>query len=275
MVSLIVASLNTASTIQRCLDSIANQTFDDFELLVVDGGSTDSTVQTLVRYGKVFGPKLFWTSEPDQNLAEAWNKAVKRATGQWLLFLGADDSLSAPEILNRIVARLKLANPIYSVAYGAVAMTNAEGRIVEWRNYTWSPTKFRHFVENLPHSGVFHHRSLFARYGPFDSSFGNTLDYEFLLRALAKSEPLSLSGIVVANSQIGGVSTDHRRKLQAIEERIHIARFHMGRLPPIMYWWIAKTFASWLIFRLGGERIHFLATNLYRQLISGRPRLQR
>ncbi len=273
-ISIVVASLNAAHTIRRCLDSIARQHLEDFEVLVVDGGSTDGTVDTLRLYSEVLGSRLLWTSEPDCGLADAWNKGVRLARGSWIIFLGADDRLSSPDVLSRVAPCLEGAFPRYRVVYGSVAMINAGGQITEWRDYDWSPARFRNCVENLPHSAVFHHSSLFSRLGPFDGSLPSTPDYDFLLRALRESAPLHLSDVVVADAQIGGLSTDPRRRLEAIRERIRIGRRHLGRLPPMMYWWIAKTFASWLIFQLGGESSLFMATNCYRSLLK-RPPLRR
>ncbi len=242
---------------------------------MADGGSTDGTVEILRRYGTLMGSRLTWTSEPDRGLADAWNKAVYHAGGDWLIFLGADDALSAPDVLSRIAPRLAGAFPEYSVVYGIVAMTDLAGRVVEYLDRPWSPAKFRGCVANLPHSAVFHHRSLFDRHGPFDGSFTVTLDYDFLLRDLMEAVPLQIEGLVVTNAQIGGVSTDYHHRLRAIGEHIRLCRRHIGRIPPMMYWWLAKAWGSWLLYQLGGDRLVFPVTNFYRGLVNGRPPLRR
>jgi glycosyltransferase involved in cell wall biosynthesis len=275
MITIIVACLNSAPYIGRCLKSIASQDFAGNEVVVVDGGSTDATVEILRRYGKMMGSRLRWISEPDRGLADAWNKAVYRARGDWLIFLGADDALSASDVLSRVVPRLVEASPQYSVVYGVVARTDLTGRIVEYLDQPWSPAKFRGCIANLPHSAVFHHRSLFDRYGPFDGSFGIALDYDFLLRSLMETMPLQIDGLVVTHAQIGGLSTDYCHRLQAVSEHIQLCYRHVGRIPTMMYWWATKTWVSWLLYQLGGDRLVFTATNLYRRFVNGRPLLRR
>ena len=242
---------------------------------MADGGSTDGTVEILGRYTTAMANKLTWMSRPDQGLADAWNKAVSQARGDWLIFLGADDVLSARDVLSRAEPHLSRAFPEHSVVYGSVAMTDASGHVVEYLDQPWSPTKFRGCVANLPHSAVFHHRSHFARYGPFDGSFAITLDYDFLLRVLKDATPLHIEGFVVTNAQIGGVSTDYRHRARAIDEHIRLCRRHIGRIPPRMYWWLAKAWGSWLLYQLGGDRLVFSVTNFYRRLVKGRPPLRR
>lgn len=273
-ITVIVACQNSDAYIGRCMESIANQDHSDVEVVVADGGSTDGTVRILQRYAEKMGTRFSWVSEPDQGLADAWNKAVGRSTGDWLIFLGADDTLSAPNVMSRASARLSGAFPEYSVAYGSVAMTDPDGHVVEYFDPPWSPAKFRGCIENLPHAAVFHHRSLFARCGPFDRSFAITLDYDFLLRELTHSAPLHIEGLVVTNVQIGGVSTDYHHRPRAIAEHIRLSRHHIGRIQPIMYWWMVKAWGSWLLYQVGGARLVFSATNSYRRLVGGRPPLR-
>jgi glycosyltransferase involved in cell wall biosynthesis len=241
---------------------------------VVDVGSTDGTVEILQRYGSVMGSRLTWTSEPDEGLADAWNKAVHRARGDWLIFLGADDGLSAPDVLSRVALRLVGAFPEYSIVYGIVSKTGLSGHVVEYLDQPWSPAKFRGCVANLPHSAVFHHRSLFERHGSFDGSFMLALDYDFLLRALMDKVPLRLEGLVITNAQIGGVSTNYRHQLRAVREHIRLCRRHIGWTPPAMYWWVAKTWGIWLLYQLGGDRLVFASTNFYCSLVNGHAPLR-
>src|SRR5215475_3350080 len=92
--TLILACLDAGPLLQRCLDSIARQDHGDIEVIVADGGSRDGTVAML--QGWQAGPvaSFQWFSEPDRGIADAWNKAVPRAGGEWVLFLGADDVLA-------------------------------------------------------------------------------------------------------------------------------------------------------------------------------------
>jgi glycosyltransferase involved in cell wall biosynthesis len=93
MISVIVAVFNGAKTLQQCIDSVAGQTYPHKELIVIDGGSIDGTREIL----EGDATKLaYWVSEPDRGIYHAWNKALARARGDWICFLGADDYLWSP-----------------------------------------------------------------------------------------------------------------------------------------------------------------------------------
>ena len=105
-ISIIVACLNAARLLSRCLESIASQDYEDIELVVADGGSRDGTLEDVNGYRSRMDDSLRLFSEKDCGIADAWNKAVALANGDWLLFLGADDSLAAPDVISRAVSYL-------------------------------------------------------------------------------------------------------------------------------------------------------------------------
>jgi len=89
-ISIIIVTRNASETLQNCLDSIYRQTHAGIEIIIIDGDSTDDTVEIL----KKNSPRIaFWKSEPDEGIYDAMNKAVTYATGNWVYFLGADDEL--------------------------------------------------------------------------------------------------------------------------------------------------------------------------------------
>lgn len=91
-ISIVTVVLNAAATLERAILSVVNQDFDDFEYVVIDGGSTDGSVDIIRRYE----PKIaYWRTEADDGLYDAMNKAVRVCRGRWILFLGADDVLVA------------------------------------------------------------------------------------------------------------------------------------------------------------------------------------
>jgi glycosyltransferase involved in cell wall biosynthesis len=97
-VSVVVAVFNGVDTLQRALDSLFAQTYRDWELVVIDGGSTDGSVAILERASDRIS---YWVSEPDRGIYDAWNKALSRLRGQWVVFLGADDYLADRSVLAR------------------------------------------------------------------------------------------------------------------------------------------------------------------------------
>ena len=88
LVSIIIAVYNGANTLQDCLDSIKQQTYQNIELIIIDGGSTDATIDVLNEYDAQIS---YWISEPDDGIYNAWNKGVVQAKGEWICFLGADE----------------------------------------------------------------------------------------------------------------------------------------------------------------------------------------
>src|ERR1700730_11011275 len=89
-ISIIIVTYNAENTLQRCLDSIYIQAYPEIEIIVIDGNSTDNTVEILKRNSSRIA---FWKSEPDEGIYDAMNKAIKHITGKWVYFLGADDEL--------------------------------------------------------------------------------------------------------------------------------------------------------------------------------------
>jgi glycosyltransferase involved in cell wall biosynthesis len=229
--SVIVAVLNAAATLPRCLDSVVWQTLPDWELIVMDGGSTDGTQTIIERYGPSIA---HWESAPDHGISHAWNKALRRARGAWMLFLGADDRLADEHVLERAHAELgREGNP--RVVYGSVTMLDRAGRVVATAGRTWEEAG-RDFLRRntIPHQGVFHHRSLFERHGEFDESFRVLGDYELLLRELKTERPRFLSDLTVVEMGAGGVSQQERNHYLATRELLRAQRKNgLTRMP---YW---------------------------------------
>lgn len=128
MFSIIIPTLNVAAVLPACLDSIARQTCGDFELVLVDGGSTDETLDIANIFAPNLGERLIIHRDTDQGVYDAMNRGVDLATGTWLLFLGADDSLYEADTLARVAAFIGEHEPS-DLVYGDVIMrsTNSAG----------------------------------------------------------------------------------------------------------------------------------------------------
>lgn len=248
----------------RCLDSIADQTFADIEVIVADGASSDASIEILRRYGTSLGGALVWFSEPDNGIADAWNKAVARATGDWILFLGADDALASPAVISDAASRLATAGQDCRIAYGRVLLVDEDGRVRETLGRTWSARDFRRCRFNLPHQGVFHRRSLFAGGARFDTSYAIVSDFDFLLRELMFAEPLDIGDLAVCRMGAGGISNRPQHAPRGIAEQIRLYRRHVGGTSPILYWDLTKAWIKVGLWLLGGEALVFRARDLYR-----------
>jgi glycosyltransferase involved in cell wall biosynthesis len=272
LITVVIACLNASDLLPRCLDSILDQDYPHFEVVVADGGSSDGTTEILRRYAVDHGSRLSWASEPDSGIGNAWNKAVDRCRGDWLLFLGADDSLASRTMLSSIAPTLSATDR--RIVYGDVELRDREGAAVGRIAEPWSPAEFRGCRRSLPHQAVFHHRLLFSTHGRFDERLRITSDYDFLLRELMHGEPLYLPGLTVANMQIGGASGTRRNIHRLVLEHLRLFRRHVGGIPIVLSWWLIKSVGITMLYNIGGDHLALRATNLYRHLVGGRRPLK-
>ncbi len=224
-ISVIVAAFNASSTIEACFDSVLGQDHTALELIVVDGGSTDGTVDIIARLA---GRLAWWTSEPDDGVYDAWNKALSRVTGDWVIFLGADDAFDSPRVLAAMAPHLADAAGRYRVVYAGVDVVADDGSLIRRVGDPWriARPEFRERMA-IPHQGVFHHRSLFATIGVFDATYRITGDYELLLRELLEHDALFVPGLVVTRMGAGGLSDNPRTMARHVRET-HRARYEHG-----------------------------------------------
>ena len=194
-VSVIVAALNAAASLPRCIDSVSNQDGVTTELIVIDGGSQDRTAQIL--QGST-GSVDYWESEPDRGVYHAWNKALRRATGTWVCFLGADDRLAEPTTLKSLVEageREEAGLVCSRVRYEAFEKS---GDLVIGQPWSWS--KMVSFM-CVAHPGLLHRRTLFEQLGEFSEEYRIAGDYEFLLRL---GEKVSAAFVDEVSVNVGG-----------------------------------------------------------------------
>ena len=267
--TIIVAVYNGEKTLQQCIDSVANQTYPNKELIIIDGGSTDATVWILqANQSKIAA----WISEPDQGICDAWNKGIVRAKGDWICFLGADDYLWDETVLARIAAKLAELPPDIRVAYGRVMISSQSGQPLRLRGRPWNNVKRRIKQKmGIPHQGAMHRRDLFDDHGLFDLSFKIVGDYDFLLRELHNKDAAYLDDIIVSGMRVGGISNSiHNSKLML--EEFRRAQKKQGYHFPGFFWIKARLLAQLRILLcevLGETRARKLFDQIGR--ISGKP----
>lgn len=253
LISILIATRNAAPGLPRCLDSLRRQSFRDFEVIVMDGASTDATVDLLKGAGDVVSQ---WRSEPDRGIYSAWNKALALARGEWICFLGADDWLWDEQSLARLLPQLNSALPGARVVYSRVRQIGAGGQLAEEIGEPWAQAMhaFRSHV-CLPHPGLMHHRSLFEAHGRFDESFQMAGDYEFLLRELKAGDALYVPA-VTAGMDLGGKTTSPEYFLQLHREAGRALAMH-GLAPPRLRWayWTALGWFYRGLHALVGDRV--------------------
>ncbi len=194
LVTIITVCRNAAATLGRTLASVAAQTYPHIEYIVIDGASTDGTTDIIRACPAV----SFWTSEPDRGIADAFNKGLAMARGEWIGILNADDWYE-PETVARILESEENAG----VIHGAVRYWEEERAREVY--YPCQAGLLREMTIN--HPSVFVRRSVYEREGGFDPDYSLAMDYELMLRFYARGHRFKeLSDVVLANMSYGGAS---------------------------------------------------------------------
>ena len=196
--SIIIPTFNSASMLSRALDSIVSQTFTDWEVLIMDGVSTDNTIEIVQSYND---SRIHVFSKPDKGIYDAMNKGIKKSRGAWLYFLGSDDFLLSPRILETILCP---ENIDCDVIYGDVKSPI----LPEINRGKWS---INNLTANRCHQAIFYKRELFSRLGGYNLKYPYLADFEFNLRWFLSNHVNSkYVPIEIAFFSPNGVSEQHQ-----------------------------------------------------------------
>jgi len=268
-ISIIVAVYNGAETLQRCIDSIANQRYLNLELIIIDGASTDGTVDIIKMNSEHI---TYWVSEPDKGIGDAWNKALKVLKGDWFLILGADDYLADQFVIESFVVRLDGVDiNNHLVLYGEVNRVNMGGVIIEANDGgEWSIDRFLSRPMYVCHQSIFCHSSLIKKIGSFDESLRTSMDYDYLLRSTKLTTPCYLKGLLVSNFTLGGVSGSTADILTMYREIMAVkVKNGYQAVQGYFYFMLMKVAVKYLLERVFGSRVRRGLVNCYR-MITGR-----
>ncbi len=203
-ISLITVTCNAGSTLSHCLASVAMQSVAPVEHRIVDGCSTDNTLE-LTKYHT--GHQLQVVSEPDNGIYDAMNKGLRQVTGEVVGILNADDFYAGPDVLKEVTA--VFADPSVQACYGDLCYVDCRspGKIVRyWRSGRYD---FRRFYWGWmpPHPTFFVRRAVYLNYGLFNLDLGSAADYELMLRYLLRHRlPAAYIPQVLVKMRTGGVS---------------------------------------------------------------------
>lgn len=227
--SIIVATWQSAETLERCLKSISQQSCKAFELLIADGASSDGTIDIVRRNEAQIA---WWKSAEDSGIYDAWNQALANACGEYVCFLGADDAWSDADALARLRA---------AVGTQAYDLVTSRGRLIDsssGRSSEFgSEWNYRHVGRRMVvcHPGLLHRRSLFARYGMFDTRYRIAGDLDFLLRLPLCTTSLHVDAISVTIEASGLSRKNVLARLR--EQRDVLSRCQRyGRLRAYLAW---------------------------------------
>ncbi len=176
LLSIITINYNNATGLKKTMQSVVNQTWSDFEYIVMDGNSSDNSVAIIKEFNFA---NLTWISEPDTGIYNAMNKGIKHAKGEYLLFLNSGDILNGVTALNDFIQH---PNFVGDIIYGDYKFDKGE------KIYPDVLTPFNLFKASLPHQSSFIKRILFYEYGFYDERFKIVSDKAFYIKCLLSNK---------------------------------------------------------------------------------------
>lgn len=199
--SIIIATYNAAESLQCTLDSIREQTCLEYELIIIDGNSSDKTVKIIEDNSEIISYRI---SESDKGLYDAWNKGIKASKGKWIAFLGAGDTLS-PDALQSYKTYIDSLEATPDYISAIIKRTNEEGDFISQLGEAWNWKAFRDSM-TVAHVGSLHNKQLFEEIGLYNQEeYKICADYELLLR---KKDTLQTGFLnkPIGEMPIGGLS---------------------------------------------------------------------
>ena len=202
-ISVITVSFNSAATIVDTVESVLGQTGVNLEYIVMDGGSTDATLEKLAPYREEID---ILVSEADAGMYDAMNKGIARASGEVVAILNSDDVYADAKVLARVAEQFYEAK--VDCVYGDLHYVSEDlSRVVrDWQSGDYAPGRFRRGW-HPPHPSFFVRRELYKKFGDFRTELRIAADYEFMLRVLHKHQcPVSYLPEVLVKMRTGGAS---------------------------------------------------------------------
>ena len=219
--SIITVTWNAAGVIIPTIESVQRQTSSDFEMLIIDGASSDDTL-SIVNRASIASLRVF--SEPDKGLYDAMNKGIARARGRYLIFLNAGDAFADDAVLARL-AQLAAGNP--GVIYGQTQLVDAHRNVVGKRHLT-APKRLT--ADSFLNGMVVCHQAFIVRRDlapEYDLQYRLSADYDWCIRVLRKSPANAYAGSEPIISYLAdGMTTRHHRA--SLWERYRIMCRHYG-----------------------------------------------
>lgn len=243
--SVITACKDSSATLEACIQSVAAQENVRVEHLIFDAESKDGSYEILQRLSR---PELVVNVEKDGGVYEAWNKALKRVRGRWIIFLGSDDELASSTVMYEILQGMSRF-PECRLFYGQVRKETLSGELISFNGEPFAnyANKFDPPTRAFPpHPATFFHKSLFDDFPRFDESYKICADSLHVGRIIATETPQFLD-FVVTKFRVGGISNSRRHALRKWNEKLRISRTLKYRIPLFL---VFRSFAASVLNKL-------------------------
>lgn len=251
LVSIVTPSYNQARFLEEAIQSVLEQDYPRVEYLIVDGGSTDGSLEIIQRYAEHLA---WWVSEPDRGQTEAINKGFARATGEIYAWLNSDDAY-LPGAISEAVDFL-LSHPEVGMVYGDANLVDEEGRVMG--RFPARQTDYRRLRRgsvHIPQQASFFRASLWRQVGPLDTDLYFAMDYDLWVR-LARVASLRYHPRLWANFRLHGGAKSVFADDRCWPEMLRVHRREGGSwlswitfkaaVRPLIYGWLPIKFRVWL-----------------------------
>jgi glycosyltransferase involved in cell wall biosynthesis len=230
--SLIIPTFNSKSTIERCLQSIAVQTFTDYEVIVQDGSPNGKTVRIIEEFQQAHsGLSIRLYHEPDRGVYDAMNKAMARAQGEWFYYLGSNDELFDKQVLAAVLATPNIAN--CEVLYGNVQIIGDGCGLKSGSIYDGRFGLSKLLSRNICHQAIFYRATFARQIGNYNTNYPALADWDFNLRCWAQTK-FRYIDITIAKFLVGGISSNGDERFYADLASNVIEYFQFSLLNPMV-----------------------------------------
>jgi len=238
LISIITVCHNSATTIRDTLASVATQTYANIEYIIIDGGSTDDTLQILKEYPDAITKSL---SESDHGIYDAMNKGIERATGEYILFLNSDDILLHDRVIEDAAKAISTKHP--DIVFGDMAIFNPTSGVTE-RKRQRNLTRI-HVFKNMPcQPSVLYSRSVFSKCGLFNTAYRIVSDFDWMTNAILRhTVSLQYIGIALIRFRTGGISSNSDSTVH-VRERMAVYQEYFSPSELVLYLFISKYFRT-------------------------------
>lgn len=181
---IITINRNNASGLKKTMQSVLDQSFKDFEYIVVDGASTDGSVEVIEEYAPLFGDRLKWISEPDKGIYNAMNKGIRMAGGEYVEFLNSGDCLAYADVVGRMMQALEK-EQFPSILYGNLIKVFPDGHRIKDICFAGEDISFMGlYTGSLNHASSFIKKDLFEKFGMYDETLKIVSDWKWFLQTI-------------------------------------------------------------------------------------------
>jgi len=236
LISIITTVLNERNNFDTTVKSVIKQSYPNIEYIVIDGGSTDGTINIIKKYEKHI---TFWVSEKDNGISDAFNKGIKQANGIYINFQGAGDFFFDKDALLKMMDGINT-NSDWLIC-GRIQRISESDKVL-WTTKSKFIKKSLLFKMSLPHQALFTHKHYFNKFGLFDTKLKFSMDYDLILRSYHDFPGVKMKNHIVSCWKAGGIGSN---KFIEIFEEYNLIKKKNKVAPYFILYLINK----WILFK--------------------------